>query len=188
MIHLDADEQREFELLKRMHGDSDATRMMAVRVVAHDRRRQKIRDLEALGPRARMTQVVKAELGWKEKLAAWLLLRWAKENGMGFLGKVLRVEYFSGQRMYAAGVAAILGGLTLVALYIAGDPRGDLKEGWIAIVGGLAILGKAGKDEKQLQATTAVAVATAAANPDIRDVTAEDAQKAIAALPPVKPE
>jgi hypothetical protein len=149
MLNLSAEEQREYDRLTAadgyVFGESRVLAARARRIVAERNARKKTQTLRELAV---------SSLGWKEKLAVVVLWRWAKENGMDFLGKILKLSALDGYRMYAAGAASILGGLALVALAFANDPRGDLKQGYAAIVAGLAIIGKAGKDDKQIAATT----------------------------------
>jgi hypothetical protein len=179
VIDLDPEEERIYQGLIATRGGSNALgenpvlRRMAREIVARNR--------EAKSKTQSLRELAGQELGIKEKLALWLIWRWWKENGMEFLGKVLRLDFFAGYRMYAAGIAGCLGGLTLIAFAIAGDPRGDLKEGFAAFTAGLYAIGQAGKQDRQIEATKAVAVVTAAANPEMPQTTG-DAQVAMAKI------
>lgn len=68
------------------------------------------------------------------------------------LAYVVKLEFMDGYRTYAAGVASLLAGLSLLAFAFAGDPRGDVKGALEAIVAGVTIIGAAGKADKMIRA------------------------------------
>lgn len=92
------------------------------------------------------------------QFAFWGIGRWLKSMGteermevlISAISYVLKLDFLDGYRTTIAGVASMLSGLTLLAFAAAGDPRGDVKTGMEALLAGMALIGHAGKADKQL--------------------------------------
>ena len=116
-----------------------------------------------------------------EKLAAALVVGWARREGpkavaaikggdmtliVQLLSYVVTLKFLDGYRTYAAGVGTMLSGAALIALAVAGDPAGDLKVGVFTFLGGLTIVGGAGKADKLTAVGKASAVLQVAVAPE----------------------
>lgn len=77
---------------------------------------------------------------------------------------VIKMEFLDGYRSYMSGAGFLLGGLGAVAYQI-GSKTYDtdaIEKGFAAVFAGLAILGRAGKADKMIEAARTTASATSA--------------------------
>ncbi len=80
------------------------------------------------------------------------------------LSYVVKMDFLDGYRSYIAGAGFVLGGAAIIANQVAGGVWDDatMEKGLASLFAGFAILGRAGKSDKMIEAAKTTATATSA--------------------------